>query len=59
VDIRLYEKIDGIGHFRGKLTGFFEDEGQKILMVDVSGRTHRIPKDLVVKAHLEYEFRDP
>jgi ribosome maturation factor RimP len=56
VDIRLSEKIDGIGHFKGKLTGFFEEEGQRILTVDVSGRTHRIPKDLIVKARLEYEF---
>ena len=58
VDIRLHEKIEGIRHFNGRLTDFFEEEGQKILMVDVTGKTYRIPRNLVVKAHLEYEFTD-
>jgi len=58
VDIRLHEKIEGIRHFNGRLTDFFEEEGQKILMVDVAGKTYRIPRNLVVKAHLEYEFTD-
>ena len=58
VDIFLHEKIEGIRHFNGRLTDFFEEEGQKILMVDVAGKTYRIPRNLVVKAHLEYEFTD-
>ena len=58
VDIFLHEKIEGIRHFNGRLTDFFEEEGQKILMVDVTGKTYRIPRNLVVKAHLEYEFTD-
>jgi ribosome maturation factor RimP len=58
VDIRLHEKIEGIRHFKGRLTDFFEEESQKILMVDVAGKTYRIPRNLVVKAHLEYEFTD-
>jgi len=40
------------------LTDFFEEEGQKNPMVDVAGKTYRIPRNLVVKAHLEYEFTD-
>ncbi len=57
VDIRLREKLDGIRHFRGRLTGFLEEEGQKILTVEVAGKTYRVPKAMVAKARLEYEFK--
>ncbi len=58
VDIRLHQKMEGIRHFRGRLTGFLEEEGQKILTIEVSGKTYRIPKDMIAKARLEYEFKD-
>ena len=58
VDIRLHEKLDGMRHFRGKLTGFIEEQGRKILAVEVSGKTYRVPKAMVAKARLEYEFKD-
>ena len=58
VDIRLHEKMEGIRHFRGVLTGFLDEEGQKILTVEASGKTYRIPKDRIAKARLDYEFKD-
>lgn len=56
VDVRLHEKMEGNRHFRGRLTGFLEEEGQKILTVEASGKTYRIPRDRVARARLEYEF---
>jgi ribosome maturation factor RimP len=58
VDVRLHEKMEGIRHFRGKLTGFLSEEGEKVLTVEVSGKIYRIPKEMVAKARLEYEFKD-
>jgi hypothetical protein len=52
----VVEKIEGIKNFRGKLIDYLDENGRKTLLVDVSGNIYRIPKDLVVKAHLEYEF---
>ena len=54
--VNVYEKIDGIRNFKGKLVDYLDDNDQKILVMDVEGKTYRIPKDLVVKAHLEYDF---
>ena len=56
VYVRIDEKIEGIRNFRGELIDYLDEDGRKILMVDVAGKTYRIPRELVVKAHLEYEF---
>ena len=56
VDIRLREKVAGVKHFKGKLVEFLEVDGQKLLVVDVSGTSYRIPRHMVVKAHLVYEI---
>jgi len=56
VCVRVDQKIDGIKDFRGDLIDYLDENGRKFLMVDVAGKTYRIPRDLVVKAHLEYEF---
>lgn len=56
VDIRLREKMAGVKHFKGKLVEFLEVDGQKLLVVDVSGTSYRIPRHMVVKAHLVYEI---
>jgi ribosome maturation factor RimP len=56
VDIRLREKMAGVKHFKGKLVEFLEVDGQKLLVVDVSGTLYRIPRHMVVKAHLVYEI---
>jgi ribosome maturation factor RimP len=56
VCVRVDQKIDGIRNFRGDLVDYLDEDGRKFLMVDVAGKTYRIPRDLVVKAQLEYEF---
>ena len=56
VHVRIDEKIEGIRNFRGELIDYLDEDGRKVLKVDVAGKTYRIPRELVVKAHLEYEF---
>jgi ribosome maturation factor RimP len=56
VHVRVGQKIDGIRNFQGELIDYLDEHGRKVLMIDVAGKTYRIPRDLVVKAHLEYEF---
>jgi ribosome maturation factor RimP len=56
VHVRLTEKLEGIRNFRGKLVDFCEEKGKKVLVIDITGKTYRIPRDMVVKANIEYEF---
>ncbi len=56
VNVRLREKLAGIKHFMGELIDFIEDDGKKFLVVDVSGATYRIPREMVSKAHLVYNI---
>ena len=56
VRIKTGEKLDGAKNFRGILNDYLDENGAKTLIVDVSGKTYRIPRDMVVKAHLVYEF---
>ena len=55
VRVTSSEKLEGIKNFRGKLVDFAEEDGRQYLAVEMAGKIHRIPKDLVVKANLEYE----
>ena len=52
VSVRLDEKLDGSRNFRGILVDFVDDEGGKVLLLDVMGTIRRIPRDKVIKAHL-------
>jgi ribosome maturation factor RimP len=56
VRIRTGEKMDGAKNFHGILIDYLDEDGRKTLIVDVSGKNYHIPRDLVVKAHLVYEF---
>ena len=56
VNIKVDEKIEGSRNFRGKLVDYLDENGGKTLIVDVSGKIYRIPRDLIAKANLEYEF---
>ena len=56
VRIKTGEKLDGAKNFHGILIDYLDEDGRNTLIVDVSGKTYRIPRDLVVKAHIEYEF---
>jgi len=52
VDIKTGIKIEGIKNFRGILSSYIEEAGQKFVLVDVSGKTYRIPKSEIVKTNL-------
>ncbi len=56
VHIKTKEKLDGMRNFRGILNDYLDENGMKTLIVDVSGKIYHIPKDVVVKAHLVYQF---
>ncbi len=56
VRIKTGEKLDGVKNFHGKLNDYLDEDGSKTLIVDVSGKIYHIPRNLVVKAHLVYEF---
>ncbi|TFG93027.1 MAG: ribosome maturation factor RimP [Syntrophobacterales bacterium] len=56
IRIRLAEKIEGKRSFRGRLVDFVENEGEKSLVIDVGGEMYTLPRSMVVKANLEYEF---
>ncbi|MGZ6223693.1 MAG: ribosome maturation factor RimP, partial [Syntrophales bacterium] len=56
VRIKTGEKLDGTKNFHGILIDYLEEDGRKTLIVDVSGKNFHILRDLVVKAHLVYEF---
>jgi ribosome maturation factor RimP len=52
VNIKTAIKIDGVKHFQGILTDFSDENGQKIVLVEVSGKAYRIPKKEIVKTNL-------
>jgi len=55
VHVRVAEKLEGMKNFRGRLVDYLDREGEKIVVVDVSGKTYHIPQPLIIKARLEYE----
>lgn len=52
VNIKTGIKIEGIKNFRGTLVNYIEEAGQKFVLLDVSGKTYRIPKREIVKTNL-------
>ena len=56
VKVRTGEKIDGKKNFTGRLIDYLEEEGTKLLILDVEGKMYHIPRGVVVKANLQYEF---
>ncbi len=52
VRIKTQEKIEGMKNFTGTLADFNEENGRKIVRVDVAGKVFIIPKDDIVKANL-------
>jgi ribosome maturation factor RimP len=56
VKISVAEKIEKKRNFRGRLVDFVEKDGEKVLVVDVEGKIYNIPRNIVVKANLQYEF---
>jgi len=47
------ERVDGQGFFKGRLGGV---DGAEVVIEADDGRTHRVPLNLITRAHLEVEF---
>ena len=52
VNIKTGLKIDGVKNFHGHLVDFIEENGRKVIVVEVSGKNYRIPKAEIIKANL-------
>ena len=52
VNIKTSVKIEGIKNFHGILLDYIEEAGQKFVLIDISGKIHRIPKQDIAKANL-------
>ena len=52
VKIKARSKIEGIRNFHGSLVDFIEENGQKVVLIEVSGKNYRIPQAEIVKANL-------
>jgi ribosome maturation factor RimP len=56
IAVKTKEKIEGSRNFRGILVGYEEEAGEKTVVLDIEGKTLRIPQNNILKAHLEYQF---
>ena len=56
VNVRLEQKVDGIRNFRGRLLEFREEDGRKMLVIEMNSKLYHIPVGLIVKANLVYKF---
>jgi ribosome maturation factor RimP len=52
VNIKTSIKIEGIKNFHGILLDYIEEAGQKLVLIDIAGKIHRIPKQDIAKANL-------
>ena len=52
VKIRTRMKIDSMKNFQGILEDYKEEDGRKVVCIDVAGKIYRIPKNEIVKANL-------
>ncbi len=52
VTVKASVKIEGVKNFRGILLDYIEDGGQKIVLIDVAGKTYRIAQQEIVKVNL-------
>lgn len=51
--IVMRERVDGQGFFKGRLGGL---DGDAVLIDADDGRRHRVPLNVITRAHLEVEF---
>ncbi len=55
VDVKTGIKIDGVKNFHGVLLDYIEENGRKLILVEVSGKVYRIPRQEILKANLADE----
>jgi len=56
IKVRTNGLIDGKRNFRGILVDYLQDETGRFLIIDSDGTLHRIRREIVSKANLEYEI---
>jgi len=54
VDIKTGVKIEGVKNFHGILTDYIEEDGRKLVLIEITGKVYRIPRQDIVKANLAY-----
>ena len=52
VNIKTSVKIEGSKNFHGILLDYIEEDGQKLVLIDIAGKIHRIHKQDIAKANL-------
>ncbi len=52
VNIKTGAKIEGMRNFRGTLVDYIEEQGRKIVLMDIAGKAYRIPRGEIIKANL-------
>jgi ribosome maturation factor RimP len=52
VNIKTGIKIEGIKNFAGTLLDYIEEKGEKVVLMEVAGKTYRIFKKDIAKANL-------
>jgi ribosome maturation factor RimP len=52
VNIKTGVKIEGIKNFHGILLDYIEEKGEKVVLMEVAGKTYRIFKKDIIKANL-------
>jgi len=56
VRLKLREPLDGRKNYTGRLLEYIEEGGARQIVLDEDGRTHRIARELVSKARLDFEI---
>ncbi|PKN39185.1 MAG: ribosome maturation factor RimP [Deltaproteobacteria bacterium HGW-Deltaproteobacteria-2] len=52
VNIKTNVKVEGMKNFHGILSDYVEENGRKMVLIDISGKIYRIPQNDVSKANL-------
>jgi ribosome maturation factor RimP len=52
VNIKTRVKVDGSKNFHGVLLDYIEENGQKLVLIDIAGKVHRLPKQDIARANL-------
>ncbi len=56
IKIRIHESIEGRKNFRGRLVDYIDENGEKTIVVDIDGKHYHIPRRMVDRANLQYEW---
>lgn len=52
VDVKTAVKIEGIRNFHGILLDYIEEDGRRLVLMELAGKIYRIPRQDILKANL-------